>query len=518
MEQNLSSLHRQFRLITTACGLFLMTASAFAQHTYYISQSTGSDSNTSTQAQSKSTPWAHLPGMINCAANCASYSPVAGDRFILKGGDTWGTASLRVTWRWSGTAANRIYIGVDQTWFAGASWTRPILNCQNTQCGADNVIWLPANYVTFDNIEITGWQNGGGGGANGGKLVWVYGNNDEIENFYIHGFSRNTSAAIVNSYAITADFSGPGVKGASFHDNVIDGSDSPNQDFMGGILHGDKVYNNVIRYVYNGFLGIANDIHSNLVEHNYESPTGDHCNGIFNFAPMYGTSIYMYNNVVRHTSSNGCVNFWINGNNGPNSSIVGYVFNNLLYDLNTGNVLNIGAHDAGSYGTYYVFNNTVECGNDNNNCGWPSNWNGGPYYTGNFANNHWIASSQYYCPVGSTCTFKTELVQGIAQAKNIGYNASGTYAFSPANSSSSTVGQGTNVQSYCTSLSALDVGAATACQSDTTYPEYDAVNHKVVLRTTNGRGSVWDKGAYQYSSSPVLSVVYPPNGVVATVR
>jgi len=56
--------------------------------TYYISKSLGSDSNTSTQAQARMTPWAHLPGMQSCTSNCASYTPQPGDQFILLGGDT----------------------------------------------------------------------------------------------------------------------------------------------------------------------------------------------------------------------------------------------------------------------------------------------------------------------------------------------------------------------------------------------------------------------------------------------
>ncbi len=496
-------------IYTAIVGTFLVLiglTNASAATTHYISAS-GSDSNNGT---AKTTPWAHLPGMPNCTANCASYNPAAGDQFILKGGDTWGTSSLRVAWSWSGTSANHIYIGVDQTWFTGAAWTRPIFSCQNTDCGNDNVFWITGNYVTFDNIELTAWKQS----VTASKLVWVYSNGVEIENFYIHGWSRGST--VLNSYAITNDWSGGGGIGSAFHDNVIDGSDSPNQDFMGGILHGDKVYNNVVRYVYNGLLGEFNDIHGNLVENNYESPTGDHCNGIFNFGPFTGNSIYMYDNVVRHTSTNSCVNFWINGNGSPNSSIVGYVFNNVLYDLNTGNVLNIAAHDAGNYGTYYVFNNTIECGSDSNLCGWPNNWNGGPYYTGHFVNNHYIATSQYYCPVGSTCDFTTELVQSISQANKAGYTSSQTYAFSPTASNSPTVGTGTNVQSYCTTLSSIDPDMGTACQSDTTYASYDVINHKVVLRATNGRASSWDKGAYQYSDS--AQDPNPPSGLSAVVK
>lgn len=484
-------------LLLTFAGL----GNASAATTHYISKSTGSDSNSGT---AKTSAWAHLPGMPSCTANCASYTPGAGDQFILMGGDTWGTSDLKISWSWNGTSGSRIYIGVDQTWFAGSSWTRPKFDCQNTDCSSDNILWIPGNYTTFDNIELTGYEQSGGGN----KLVWVYGNFDEIENLYIHGWSRTST--ISNSYAITNDTSGGFGQGTSVHDNVIDGSDSPNKDFMGGILHGDKVYNNVIRYVYNGMLGTFTDIHGNLVENNFESPTGDHCNGIFEFGPNTGNAIFMYGNIVRHTSTNSCVNFWVKGLGNPNASTVAYVFNNVLYDLNAGNVLNIGDHPAGNYGTFYVFNNTVQCGSDSNTCDWPSNWNGGPFYTGHFVNNHWIANSQYYCPVGSTCNYTPQLVQSVSQANNAGFAGAQAYAFSPTSAGSPTVGQGTNLQAYCTALGTLNAAAGTACQSDTTFATYDTVNHRVVMRTVHSRGSTWDIGAYQFAQGQQSPPPNPP--------
>src|SRR5208337_5582532 len=101
-------------------AFILSTSNVFAQHTYYISKSLGSDSNTATQAQSRSTPWAHLPGTINgCIKGCATpggwgcsacrgpgngYSPVPGDQFILYGGDTWTNADLGIEWDGNGTS------------------------------------------------------------------------------------------------------------------------------------------------------------------------------------------------------------------------------------------------------------------------------------------------------------------------------------------------------------------------------------------------------------------------------
>src|SRR5579863_1110508 len=114
---------RLTRIAVVLCWL-LTSGSAFATN-YYIDYSSGNDSNNGT---SKTSPWQHLPGMPGCQAQCTAASPKPADQFILKGGVTWPNSSLGWEWTWSGSAGNLIYIGVDQTWYAGSSWTRPIFN------------------------------------------------------------------------------------------------------------------------------------------------------------------------------------------------------------------------------------------------------------------------------------------------------------------------------------------------------------------------------------------------------
>src|SRR6185437_3670176 len=106
-----------------------------ATRTFYIAAS-GSDANNGT---SKSTPWAHVPGMPNCTGTCAATTPQPGDSYILKGCDTWGNASFPISWDWSGTSASRIYIGVDKTWYNSgvcpSGWNRPIMNAGDASIG-----------------------------------------------------------------------------------------------------------------------------------------------------------------------------------------------------------------------------------------------------------------------------------------------------------------------------------------------------------------------------------------------
>lgn len=84
------------------CLFSFFLSSRVLAATFYIDSATGNDTRTSAQAQSQSTPWAHMPGMSGCTSNCASYSVQAGDVFVLKGGSTW---------KFSSTTANLITIG-----------------------------------------------------------------------------------------------------------------------------------------------------------------------------------------------------------------------------------------------------------------------------------------------------------------------------------------------------------------------------------------------------------------------
>lgn len=295
-------------------ALVFSARSAFSA-TYYVSKSLGSDTANGT---SEATPWAHLPGMPTCSGNCAAYSPAAGDRFILYGGDTWGASDLGIDWEWSGTGSAPIYIGVDKNkaWFKGAAWSRPIFDCQTTSGSKNtygNLVWLAGNWTILDDIEIRGFQQGASGGM---TMVTTYGNDNEDENMYVHGFSRTPGSSGDNSFCFGNNWSGGGGLRTKLHDNVCDGSDSPNKDFMGGVLHGDKVYDNVIRYVYNGLNGVFNQVYGNLIEDNYVATSGDHCNLSFIQAPFTGHTIYAYDNVIDQKLSHcsGGATLWLLGN------------------------------------------------------------------------------------------------------------------------------------------------------------------------------------------------------------
>src|ERR1700676_1398838 len=191
----------RFSMFILITGLALTTAENASATTYYISTS-GSDSNASTQAQSKSTPWAHLPGMANASAAAASYTPVAGDTFVLRGCDSWLNSSFPIAWPWSGSSGNLITVTVDKSWYnTGAcpsGWNRPIFDAQSavissagSECGGPvhNAFLLDSgSYNLFAWIEARDmyWA----GSCQNSYIVYDTGANNTIDNWYAHNWTQ----------------------------------------------------------------------------------------------------------------------------------------------------------------------------------------------------------------------------------------------------------------------------------------------------------------------------------------
>ena len=486
---------------------------------FYASKSSGSDSNSGT---SESTPWAHIPGMSGCSATCASTTPSAGEGFILRGGDTWTTSDMNgLNWTWSGNSSHPLYIGIDPAWHSGSSWVRPVFN-GGAATTANMFNLANDSYVVVDNIEAVGMRNNAYGVNCSG------GSDDRATQLYFHGWSHTGNSNNVG-------FFGQCTGGSVIDHNIVDGSDSiiagPSGScgssqcgtFNGTFLGIDTFQYNVVRYVVAGYLGVGNIIHDNLVEFPVYSVDGDHANGIYNEAPSSGTNFIAYNNVVRNTSNcAGCVNFYILGDTGSNSDYQVFWFNNVMYNLDASNVIDLGESNAsGNYGNWYFFNNTVECGNDSSQT---ACYNGQTAVTMDLrdTNNHWIGSSSSQCGgrgVGGTCTATTNLNQTVATANAAGYTSSQTYAFYPTSGSSPTAGSGTSeISGYCSTLSAINSAAGTACQNATGYAcTYNSTNHTVGCPNLPlSARDAWNIGAYQFNSGDAPP--NPPTGLSAVVN
>ena len=131
--------------------------------------------------------------MANAGGNAKAYAPVAGDRFILKGRDSWARASFPCTWRGSGSNGNPIYVGVDQSWFSGTAWSRPVFDVGNAHINSTHNVVLDfrnSDYLTLDNIEFvnfkaTNWTTYG----ECAMIEAVGDQNVTIDHIFVHNFS-----------------------------------------------------------------------------------------------------------------------------------------------------------------------------------------------------------------------------------------------------------------------------------------------------------------------------------------
>jgi hypothetical protein len=176
-------------------GPLITLASLGVTNCYYFADS-GSDSNDGL-SEASGHPWLHAPNMPAATGNPAAHTPVPGDGYIARGGDTWhffsgspliglpagwpaaGTSGYGWRWNQSGTSTNWIYIGVDFGWFTGGAWTRPIItndnavftpsapnpailsstsvaSCAFPQGNLDDVAFTGPAFWIFDDFEFTG--------------------------------------------------------------------------------------------------------------------------------------------------------------------------------------------------------------------------------------------------------------------------------------------------------------------------------------------------------------------------
>ncbi len=467
------------RFILTLCSLFfvLFSVNAFAA-TYYIDWNAA---NNSANGTSKSTPWKTHPYMGYSPA--PSYNHAAGDQFIFKGGVTWPVAAFPLTITSGGSSDSvRDYYGVDQTWYTGGSWSRPIFSCSDQLCSAaGSQIWLDntnAYYITFDNIESTGIL------INLATQDYPYaiyiGESDYItvKNMYFHGWTHTADCNVDPYHDFYVVSTGTSNKMHNIVEyNTVDGSASGG-DIGGFVYYVPIVRFNTVHDLTNGILCGCEDIHDNVI-YNIGLVTpycGSHPNGI---ECLYSGGAHIYNNVIYDIDAMPL--FPCPGDGGTD-----YIYNNVIYGmLGSSFPITIDTNCTGASGsTSYYYNNTLECGVDRlcvriNGRDLPG------LGTLVFTNNHFINtdgttndlvcynnSSAGHCSVSSdpVASFSNtyRLVQTTAQATAQGYTAANNYA--PTDSGDSTVNAGTTIAYFNTDI----------------------------LGVSRPQGASWDIGAYEY--------------------
>ena len=516
--------------------------------TYYIAAN-GSDSNNGT---SKTTPWLHAPGMTGCAVTCASTTPQPGDSLIFRGGDTWhygnsgltpyvGGTSPHWNFSWSGTSTNCnldasagaivktscIYIGVDQTWYSGNSWARPIMNADNPQttsrpssCTYDqdghNFLFIHS-YTIVDNFEWLGWCWNSTPNA---AVITYMGTMAEVTNNYFHAWTYGSGSN--DDEFVMVSCNGTGCTGAEITDhNVFDGSDASLGGLNSGTASG-KAVGTSSEVAYNVFWQISNgdvagtgglkSVHDNLFYYLVEPQGGVHGNIIEWLGQGSSACTYLYNNLSYVTNEGEGYDMYT-GTGG-----CAYVFNNIswLYRANLTDPPTNGTNGSNCFmeevsGVFYFFNNTID-----SPCGW-NGLRGSPNMV--LQNNHFIGLSNivsFAATPGTVTDNGNEVFQSESAANAQGYTPSNNYA--PTSSSGASVGAGANLNAFCGGIG--DSVAAAACVDGYGGVTYNQTNHTVVANTAVPRpaSGSWDAGAYQFSSASVSGQPSPPSDLTAIVQ
>lgn len=480
-QQDQVTVQKAMRFGVECCLVLSLCAALTTQATtYYIDFAGGADSNSGT---SMTAPWKRHPYMKGFSG---SYSHQAGDRFIFKGGVVW-TGCWPLTINVGGSAAAYDYYGVTNSWYAGASWTRPVFD--GAGGSATLMVIGTINYLYVDGIEFRNMVD-----AN--SIFATAPNYTTLSNLYIHNWRRVNDSSDGVIGGIYNNYGGASIGRRTIVEFlithcVIDNSDgdassgvcvrgagelaysllasAPELQLHGGYSIHDCTFSNATM----SFLGDA-----------AQHPNATYIDSFNGIEKFNGKDIYFYNNLFINIRGGGAVqliypnfgsggfasgpaNFWCFNNvvvNCPNSRTVPIEMEFVRPELEC---------------RYYFFNNTFE-----------NTQSGGGiisvvYRSGmtppsriEMFNNHFIGPAAVYVPSGTLTTAAGyNLTNSVAAANAASYFAADYYA--PPNSFAATVLAGTNLTA---------VGIA-ALNQDTSRG-----NSRVPVARPSG--GAWDIGAY----------------------
>ena len=542
-----------FIILALLCSLALLSSPAWAT-TYYVCATTGSPCNASDSnaGTSKTATWLHAPGMSTATGTAASTVLGAGDSLIFRGGDTWhfGNSGLLPfagfqTNAWSFTRSGTtttcnlnaalgaittstcIYIGVDQTWFSGGSFARPIFNFDNTltntspaSCQFDDTTLFPiafsGNYLIVDNLEVVGVCSNA---TNTDAYIFNNtGSMQEFKNLYVHGYmlgqTCTNSSADCDEYWFVGGVNSQTVYQRYDH-NVFDNSDGTFGNssssasfgvFNQSLLEADH---NVLNQVSNGLkYRYAFLIHDNLFQNMFESAGAISTHGNIiewqGTGAAYATSTYYFNNLTTCPGVNSNIDESVDMYpGGASSSKQAYIFNNIsncnyFGGIGTNCYMIEGDGGNGGPGHTQFFNNTTI-----NPCQMRGSRGNS---TGLYQNNHFVG----FAPSGSISNFSSQSTatdngNEVWQTAGAACGTSGTN-YAPTSGGCATVGAGANLSSLCSGMD--NAIAAAACGNAYGGVTYNATTHTAVDNTPVTRSSTWDVGAYQFSIQRSLQRSY----------
>jgi hypothetical protein len=458
-----------------------LTVTPTSPATYYVDYQTGDDNNDGTV---RSAPWRHAPGMNGCTGICLMTVMNPGDRVIFKGGAIWDSQAFPMLITRSGTQTAPIYFGVDQTWYVGSAWARPVFDLSGVVFSGSPVTASSANFIGFDNFEI---RNAQLSLANAwparGNITVDGGTGDTVQNCYIHGWSINNPGAF-----------GPVAAGIAFVDEasngavsncVIDGS--PVEGAATAIYGGRVIQGNVIQNVTSGIVIVSDqedvDISGNRIfriGHTLDSTRV--ANGIEVWGPAE-----IYNNVIHDLFPTATAVSLQSIS--ASVAFAQYVYNNLVWNIGTVAAMKITFY-WGMAQNEFIYNNTIQAGAtgciqvvpedaaagnltiENNHC--MSDQTTLPAWCWN------AAQSNSSCGSVSSPVFKGNVLMTTSTAAAQSYSIAN--GFQPSAPSSSTVGAGQDLSAQCSS------------------PVLPLCRDRISVERLSG--SAWDAGAYVYLATP----------------
>jgi hypothetical protein len=564
---------RRFLILTALAAIASFGArTAQAGGNYYIDCAGGNDNNNGTSTAS---PWKHHPNMVGSpysGAGIAAYAQGSSDKFYFKGGVSCPGSMFPISTGGSGVAGNVYYIGPDpnHSWFAGASWKRPIIDGQGTVTGGtgtqhNTYFNMSGSYSTVDNFEIINYSSDNAHTSFGQNTIWATGypggDYDTFSNNYIHNF-----ALPVGQSSSPALIGGDDIGHTALIGNIVDGSDNCATTPCGSMVeftHGNCC--NIARY------NVVHDVSTFLNTNGGFPPGGDMeyaYNTFYNIGLTAAEAPFALHpsHVPSLCGPNGnsyCDANAVNGTHQDSIQIVSNSFGQAFIHDNLGEDFTAEGIDSGtSAATIYnnvllhswttvlhlappnttvkAFNNTIQCdGADGTTtlCWQYQQSNPGTVYTANnlFITSTGAAGSGVCMAAGgfSGCSAPTTFKEcagvtggsnGSACDKSLSTAAATAagmtqrqfpYVFAPISSGAPTVGTGTNLTGLISSTMLL--GTETAYGA-----AYDSATQTVLTslgRILNNRpnSGSWDVGAYQFSSVGSVSV-QPPSGLSAGLQ
>jgi hypothetical protein len=529
-------------LLTPALVLLLtfFAAKSASATTYYVSTS-GADTNNGT---SKTTPWAHLPGMPTATGNASSHKMGAGDTFILRGCDVWYNANLPLVMDNGGSSGSPVTITVDQTWYnttnCPSTWNRPVFDAK-TSAGANPTTEIngtggqasgcvsgngnyfmvfEASYITVNWIELRDlyYQNDAENSCYGQNGWWRIDNADyvTVDYGYEHIWSMgpyNASSSNDGDEFVLIDGS-PTCPHCMMQYNVADNCATHKGEYQepGGALSMTNVKYSHYGCMSNSYKPLyAGEFGWNEIVYNAGSPDPTiHANCIESVAAMGNGGVYYIHDNRIHDNYD-CEELQI-GNQGETD----YVWNNIWYNPNLLNPSQANGPEVPQSETpvaMYFWNNTVVDSAD----GCMGNAGHGSTFSTAFKSQNNLCIN----PTGSASNasfnpFTTSNNLGLtdSQATTDGYTNSQTVAYSPTSSSSPTVGAGTNLTSvWPAGFSTQDAGLICTMQTVNTVVQMVCTGTPIP-RPTSG---AWDIGAYQFSAASSAKP-NPPTNVKAIAQ